>query len=75
MFVQITPLSHICFSADDSLLFYKANITACNNLKKILNNFCALSEQLINFHKSSLVFSSNATRAHKQALAAIFNIP
>jgi len=63
------------FFADDSLLFCKANTTACIHLKEIINSFCTLSGQLINFHKSSLVFSRNGTRTHKQTLAAIFNIP
>jgi len=70
-----SPLIPCLFFAYDSLLFYKAKATACNNPKNIINNFCSLSGQLINFHKSSLVFSRNATRAHKQMLAAIFNIP
>jgi len=76
--VKVCPSSTIIsclFFADDSLLFCKAKATTGNNLKNIRNNFCTLSGQLINFHKSSLVFSRNATRAHKQTLAAIFNIP
>ena len=70
-----SPLIPCLFFADDNLLFCKANTSACLNLKDIIINFCTLSGQLINFHKSSLVFSSNATRTHKQKIAAIFNIP
>jgi len=70
-----SPLILCLFFADDSLLFYKTSVTASSNLKKIINNVCTLSGQLINFHKSTLVFSRNATRAHKQTVAAIFIIP
>ena len=63
------------FVADDSLLFYKTNASACCRLKNIMNRFCSLSGHLINFHKSSLVFSNNASAMHKQVVGAIFNIP
>ena len=44
---------------DDSLLFYRTNVEACQELRSILNKFCQSSGQLINFRKSSLTFSSN----------------
>jgi len=45
--------------ADDSLIFCKISYQACQKLKEILDTFCAQSGQLINFHKSSIVFSKN----------------
>ena len=50
-----SPITPCLFFVDDSLLC-KANVIACNTLKKILSNFYALSGQLINFHKSSPCF-------------------
>lgn len=41
--------------ADDSLVFCKATSSTCNKLKTILDDFCAMLGQLINFHKSGLV--------------------
>ena len=60
--------------ADDCLLFCKAEITTCRRLKSLLDKFCSRSGQLVNYHKSTLTFSSNATAAHRQLAAGIFNI-
>ena len=61
--------------ADDCLLFCKANSESCSKLKSILDLFCSYSGQLVNFHKSVLTFSRNATNTQKQLVTAIFNIP
>jgi len=60
--------------ADDCLLFCKVDITTCRKLKSLLDSFCAHSEQLINYHKSTLTFSTNATTSHRQVAAGIFSI-
>jgi len=44
-------------------------------LKKELDIFCTQSDQLINFHKSSIIFSKNTCNLDKQAVGGIFNIP
>ena len=61
--------------ANDSLLFCKATPQACQKLKEVLDTFCAQSGQLINFHKSSIMFSKNTRNLDKQAVRGIFNIP
>lgn len=53
-----TNISCLMF-ANDSLLFCKDSTEACRTLKSTLNDFCNLSGQLVNFHKSSIVFSKN----------------
>ena len=63
------------FFADDSLIICKTSLTACRQLKNTLDLFCAQSGQLINFHKSSLIFSKNTRSIEKQTVAGIFNIP
>ena len=60
--------------ADDCLLFCKVETTTCNRLKSLLDTFCSRSGQLVNYHKSTLTFSSNATSNHRQVAAGIFNI-
>lgn len=60
--------------ADDSLLFCKATNSACNTLKQIINNFCSLSGQLVNFHKSIIVFSKLITDSRRDTLAGLFNM-
>jgi len=60
--------------ADDSLIFCKTSSEACRQLKNLLDLFCTQSGQLINFHKSSLIFSKNTCSTDKQLVAGIFNI-
>ena len=48
---------------------------ACHKLKAALDDFCAQSGQLINFHKSSLMFSKNTCTFAKQVVGGVFNIP
>jgi len=59
---------------DDSLLFCKTNLESCCHLNKLLSNFCQSSGYLINFHKSSLTFSKNATAHDRQIVSSVFNI-
>jgi len=60
--------------ADDCLLFCQADNTHCLRLKQLLDTFCSNSGQLINYHKSSLTFSANATGHHRRLVAGIFSI-
>jgi len=75
--IKLSPRSEripCLFFADDCLLFCKADATACSNLKSVLAAFCSSSGQLINYHKSTLTFSTNATANQRQLVAGIFNI-
>jgi len=60
--------------ADDSLLFCRTNLESCRNLGNLLSKFCQSSGQLINFHKSSLTFSKNASAHDRQVVSSVFNI-
>lgn len=60
--------------ADDSLLLCKATNSACHNLLKVISDFCRLSGQLVNFHKSSIIFSKNITHNRKNSFDGIFNM-
>jgi len=76
--IKIAPAARripCLFFADDSLIFCKTSVQACQQLKTILDLFCAQSGQLINYHKSSLIFSKNTRACDKQTVAGIFNIP
>ena len=74
---KITPkadkISCLLFT-DDSLLFCRTNLESCRHLSILLSKFCQSSGQLINFHKSSLTFSKNATAHGKQIVSSVFNI-
>jgi len=60
--------------ANDSLLFCRTNLESCRHLSKVLSEFCQSSGKLINFHKSSLTFSKNATAHDKQVVSSVLNI-
>ena len=49
--------------ADAYLLFCKSNQQTCSTLKTIMDKFCSLSGQLVNFHKSVITFSKNIPAA------------
>jgi len=60
--------------ADDSLIFCRTNLESCQELSSVLSNFRQNYGELINFHKSSLTFSSNASIHDKQIVSSVFNI-
>ena len=60
--------------ADDSLLFCRTNLESCRHLSNLLSKFCQSSGQLINFHKSSVTFSKNASAHDRQVVSSIFKI-
>jgi len=67
--VQLSPRASkipCLLFTDDSLLFYRTKPESCQELSSILNSLCQSSGQLINFNKTSLTFSSNATAHDKQ---------
>lgn len=60
--------------ADDNLLLCKAAASSCNNLKSVIDDFCDASDQLVNFHKSNIVFSKKVNIHCKASLASHFNM-
>lgn len=60
--------------ADDILLFCKASDNACRNLKTTLDEFYNLPCGLVNFHKSSVIFSKHVQTSKETILAKQFNI-
>ena len=44
-------------------------------MKDVLDTFCTQSGQLVNFHKSSFLFSTNTRNIDKQTVGGIFTIP
>ena len=73
-FQEKVRLSHLFF-ADDIFLYTHAKAKDCTNLSRILQQFCALSGQLVSVTKSRLWFSPNISRHHSKWVASIFGIP
>lgn len=60
--------------ADDTLLFCKATNSACSKLKVILDNFGKESGQMINYHKSFIIYSKSVTLQRRNMISGLFNI-
>lgn len=57
-------ISYLMF-ADACIIFCKANKASARNVKNRLENYCNVSCQLINFHKSTVQFSENTEKKVK----------
>lgn len=58
-------ISHLLF-ADDCYLFFRAVKMEANVMKRILNRYEDISGQVVNFNKSTVVFSPNTTEVDRQ---------
>ncbi|KAB2630796.1 hypothetical protein D8674_008315 [Pyrus ussuriensis x Pyrus communis] len=56
-------ISHLFF-ADDTLLFLRADVKNCRNLKHMLDKFCVASGQKVNLEKSSVFFGANVPKVN-----------
>ncbi|XP_019184158.1 PREDICTED: uncharacterized protein LOC109179042 [Ipomoea nil] len=66
-------ISHLFF-ADDSLLFFKANLQETMEVKRCLGVYEAYSGQAVNFNKSSISFSRNTRNEVKDLLAGALGV-
>ncbi|KAL0288473.1 UNVERIFIED_CONTAM: hypothetical protein Scaly_2729500 [Sesamum calycinum] len=70
---NVTRVSHLLF-ADDTLIFCKATETELGMIWRLLETYGKASGQLINFDKSSIVFSSNTPQDTRNGLASALGI-
>ncbi|KAF9606899.1 hypothetical protein IFM89_029498 [Coptis chinensis] len=68
------PVSRLLF-ADDSFVFFRANLLEAGHVKDLLDLYCAFPRQSINNQKSSLIFSHNLPRRTKKLISDVLNIP
>lgn len=61
--------------ADDCMIFCKASKEAARNIKEILHNYCMVFGELVNFHKSLILFSKEVPKKVKLEIANILQIP
>ncbi|XP_019182140.1 PREDICTED: uncharacterized protein LOC109177284 [Ipomoea nil] len=66
-------VSHLFF-ANDSLLFFRANHQEAMTIKEYLDLYNAVSGQLINYDKSSAVFSLNTTPDQRTVVSACIGV-
>lgn len=70
-FVNDVTISHLLF-ADDSLIFTRASVAECNQLKEIFDCYTKASRQMFNYKKSSMFFSGKILEAQIAAIKGIF---
>lgn len=65
---------HLMF-ADDTILFFLANLDYCARINNVISSFCEKAGLSINRDKSSLIFSPNMPKKfNKKMIAHIFHI-
>ncbi|XP_019167627.1 PREDICTED: uncharacterized protein LOC109163330 [Ipomoea nil] len=67
------PISHLFF-ADDSLLFFKANLQEALEVKRCLSVYESFSGQAVNFHKSSISFSRNTHEEIRELVSGVLTV-
>ena len=72
-FINKLKISHLLF-ADDSLVFSRASIADCRNLKMILECYSIAPGQIFNFEKSSLFLNGNVQQDQAAAIGNIFQL-
>lgn len=66
-------VTHLMF-ADDCLVFFKANPEEANEVKQCLTCYEQASGQIVNFHKSSICFSTNTTAQVRELVSNILQV-
>ncbi|KAL5579737.1 hypothetical protein UlMin_012179 [Ulmus minor] len=68
------PLVSHLFFANDSLIFCRARIKECVELKQCLQSYAGTSGQFINYEKSALSFSPNTRVSIRDEICSLFGI-
>ena len=66
-------VSHLSF-ADDSFIFSEATLSETREVKEILDDYCEISSQLINFSKSAILFSKGACGKRCKAITTLLGV-
>ncbi|XP_062021026.1 uncharacterized protein LOC133737505 [Rosa rugosa] len=66
-------VNHLLF-ADDSMLYAQASSAACFQIKDVIETYGRASGQVVNFHKSSVVFSKNVGVSDQETVANLLGV-
>lgn len=58
--------------ADDMVVFFKATLESCSNVKQVVVDFCELAGLTINKGKSSIIFIPNTASIFKRMMTGVF---
>lgn len=67
---NVPSISHLFF-ADDSFLFCKANLNEARVIRDILESYCQMSRQLVNYRKSAVYFNNGTSRVRSRELTNV----
>ncbi|XP_021844939.1 uncharacterized protein [Spinacia oleracea] len=68
------PKVNHLFFADDALFFLEANFVEFRVMKKVLNEFCAISREMVSLQKSFVVFSKHTHHKFKRMLHKVLGV-
>lgn len=66
-------VTHLLF-ADDSFLFFRADMDEASKVKEILSNYESISGQAVNYQKSGIFFSANVHKDKQQEVKNILGV-
>jgi len=66
-------ISHLCF-ANNTLIFYNADITQANVVKTLLHDYERASGQCVNYNKTDVVFSKGVGEERRNAITLALDI-
>lgn len=66
-------VSHLLF-ADDSLLFFRADVADAAIIKDTLDTYCGASGQQVNMNKSSIFFAKGVDQQSRDEIKLILNV-
>jgi hypothetical protein len=66
-------VSHLLF-ADDSLLFFRANVASAHEIKEMLQIYCKVSGQQVNMDKSSVHFAKGVPQSTRGEIMNLLEI-
>lgn len=67
-------ISHLFF-AEHSYFFFQAQVEEARKIHDVLKQYEFASGQLINFQKSSMIFSSNVQTQQRTAIITLIGVP
>lgn len=70
---NVPPIHHLMF-ADDCLIFARATVNDCSEIKRILNHYEEASGQHVNLQKSAVCFSRNVKREEQDRMATTLGV-
>lgn len=61
---------HTCYSQTTHIFLFRANGTEANVMKRILNKYEEVSGQMVNYSKSTIIFSPNTNEGNRRDVCA-----